>query len=75
MVEDVRIIREKYETTNITMGDLAKEYNIGYESVKSCLRYFCWGNVDPDKKDIYKINCLKGNELNMWLRNKKAKKL
>jgi len=54
--DDVRIIRNEYNETDISTVELAKRYDVSIIAIKSLLNYKTYPNVDPEKKYHYKIN-------------------
>jgi hypothetical protein len=71
--EDVINIREEFDSTFITIGELAKKFKITNDHVISILKYTSRENIEREKKNQYKINYLDNKELNNFLNIKKNK--
>ena len=54
----VREIRNLYDSTNLSMNQLAKKYSVNGNSISLLLKYKSYTNVDPELKFKYKINQL-----------------
>lgn len=69
----VREIRSKYETTNITIKELATEYKVAWNAINKILRYNTWFNIDPDLKYTYRVNRITKKEHREWKYSKNTK--
>jgi hypothetical protein len=70
MISDIPIIRNLYDTSNISISELAYQYNISTASLRLVLKYISYSDIEPEKKYTYKINSLTGNELKDFLKSK-----
>ena len=57
-VEDVKTIRTKFEDTDVTLAELADEYNTTTQNVYNVVTYITWGLVNPELKDTYKASSI-----------------
>lgn len=71
--ESVREIRYKYENTNLTVKQLAKEYGVSHGSLYKVLIYGTWFNVDPELRYTYRVNTMTKEEHDNWKYPKKPK--
>ena len=74
--KDVIEIRRLYDETDLSYSALGRMYNITSPNITLAVTYKSFIDVEPEKKYEYKINKLKGEELDEWLNTKyKSKKL
>ena len=69
-IEQAILVREEYDTTDITMADLGRKYGVSSFNMKLVLSYKSFGRIEPEKKMNYKINRLTGDELKLWEKTK-----
>jgi hypothetical protein len=60
--DDVIKIRHEFDETDINVHDLAVNYNVTSDTILSTLKYKTFKSIQPEKKDIFKINNLSGEE-------------
>ncbi len=56
--DDVRKIRKRFEETNISIQELAEEYDVKNQTIYNCLIYKTFSRVDANLFNEYKINTL-----------------
>ena len=71
--EDVISIRTEFDETDVTAFELANKYNTSVLTINSILYYKTRVRINPEKP--YKVNQLKGEELQNFLNTKKIKSM
>lgn len=68
--EDIKEVRRLFDETDMTYTEIGNMYNCNGNSINLVVRYISYKHIEPEKKNTYKINYLKGKELKNWLKAK-----
>jgi hypothetical protein len=64
------LTEEDFNETDLNYSEIGRMYNCSGNSIKLVVIYISYKHIEPEKKNTYKINYLKGKELKKWLKSK-----